>query len=135
MKIKLEPWATMPTKAHPDDAGWDLYSPIEAWLVRGCSITIPTGVHVQLPQNVGGIIADRSSMYKQKIMTSGLIDPGYTGEIGVTLINVGLGDYYVHKGDRIAQLVIVPVVSDGWELTDELDESARGNGGFGSSGK
>lgn len=136
MKIKLDPWATMPTMGHPEsDAGWDLYSPVDYWLFPGESIIISTGVHIQLPTDLAGFIKNRSSVFRKKVITDGLIDPGYTGEIGVTLINVGQYDYHIHKGDRIAQLVIVPVVRDGWELVDELDESERGDNGFGSTGR
>lgn len=136
MKIKLDPWGTLPTMGHPEsDAGWDLYSPGNYCIPAGAAVKIDIGVHVQLPRAVGGFITGRSSMVSKGIMTSGLIDPGYTGEIGVTLINVGQYDYHIHKGDRIAQLVIVPVVRDGWELVDELDESERGARGFGSTGR
>lgn len=136
MKIKLDPWGSLPTMGHPEsDAGWDLYSPVDYWLYPGESIIIFTGVHIQLPTDLAGFIKNRSSVFRKKVITDGLIDPGYTGEIGVTLINVGQYDYHIHKGDRIAQLVIVPVVRDGWEPVDELDESERGNGGFGSTGR
>lgn len=135
MKIKLDPWGTMPTMAHPDDGGWDLYAPEDVCIMPGEVVTIKTGVHVQLPRATGGIIKNRSSMFRRGIITDGLIDRGYTGEIGVTLINVGACDYHIAKGDRIAQLVIVGIMRSSWELVDELDPSARGTGGFGSSGK
>ena len=135
MKIKLDPWATMPTMAHPDDAGWDLYAPEDVRILPGEIVTIKTGVHVQLPRATGGIIKNRSSMFRRGIVTDGLIDRGYTGEIGVTLINVGQYDCYIAKGDRIAQLVIVGVMRSSWELVDELDASERVDNGFGSTGR
>lgn len=135
MKIKLDPWGTMPMMAHPDDGGWDLYAPEDVCIMPGEVITIKTGVHVQLPRATAGIIKNRSSMFRRGIITDGLIDRGYTGEIGVTLINVGQYDCRIHKGDRIAQLVIVGVMRSSWELVDELDASERGDNGFGSSGK
>lgn len=136
MKIKLDPWGTMPTMGHPEtDAGWDLYAPEDLWIKPGECVDIATGVHVQLPRSVGGFIKNRSSMYRKKILTDGLIDPGYTGEIGVMLLNLSGYDYFVRKGDRIAQLVIVPVMRSGWQMVDELDTSERGAGGFGSTGR
>lgn len=136
MKIKLDPWGSMPTMAHPaDDAGWDLYAPEDIHIMPGEVVTIKTGVHVQLPRSTGGIIKNRSSMFKRGIITDGLIDRGYTGEIGVTLINVGSDGYQIFKGDRIAQLVIVGIMRSSWELVDELDESERGACGFGSTGR
>lgn len=135
MKIKLDPWARMPMMAHPDDGGWDLYAPEDVCIMPGEVVTIRTGVHVQLPRATAGIIKSRSSMFRRGIITDGLIDRGYTGEIGVTLINVGKYDCQIHKGDRIAQLVIVGVMRSSWELVDELDPSTRGTGGFGSTGR
>ena len=136
MKIKLDPWGTLPTMGHPEsDAGWDLYSPGNYCIPAGAAVKIDIGVHVQLPRAVGGFITGRSSMVSKGIMTSGLIDPGYTGEIGVTLINASSEEYMVLKGDRIAQLVIVPVMRSSWELVGELAPSKRGDGGFGSTGR
>lgn len=136
MKLKLDPWATLPTMAHPDDAGWDLYAPEDCVLPGGLgSVDIHTGLHVQLPRATGGLIMHRSSMFKRRIFSLGLLDPGYAGEIVVTLINADQEDYHIAKGDRIAQLVIMGVMRGSWEIVDELAPSARGSGGFGSSGK
>lgn len=145
MKLKLDPWGKMPTQSHPyQDAGWDLYAPEDVvvparrgilWWRHNGIVTINTGVHIQLPKSTGGFIKSRSSMFKRGILTDGLIDRGYTGEIGVTLINMSRKDYKIHKGDRIAQLVIVDVMQSSWELVDELDESERGANGFGSTGR
>ncbi len=134
MKIKLDKWAHMPTRAHRWDAGLDLYA-LEDGIVD-YSATFATGVHVQIPAGFAGFIKSRSGlMSKHGITTDGTIDCGYTGPIKVTLINHGPASYMVKAGDKIAQLVIVPCGLPELELVDELEETERGDGGFGSTGR
>lgn len=137
MKIKLEPWAIMPTRAHDTDAGLDLYAP-EDKLVPcfGGSAVFDTGVHVQLPPNTAGFIKSKSGLnVKHGITSEGVIDVGYTGSICVKLYNHSDTAYMIHKGDKISQLVIVPIVIPPISVVDELEETERGNNGFGSTGR
>lgn len=137
MKIKLEPWAIMPTRAHDTDAGLDLYATKEMTVEPYASVAIDTGVHVQLPPSTAGMLKSKSGLnVKHNITSEGVIDVGYTGSICVKLYNHGGIPYTVKRGDKISQLVIVPVVIPGaLEPVDELEETERGNNGFGSTGR
>lgn len=137
MKIKLEPWAIMPTRAHDTDAGLDLYAEKTADIGPGESVVFNTGVHVQLPPLTAGMVKSKSGLYvKHDIISTGVVDVGYTGSILVKLLNPGNRSYTVKRGDKISQLVIVPVViPDELELVDELEETERGDNGFGSTGR
>ena len=137
MKIVLEPWAIMPTRAHENDAGLDLYSANDdVYIYPGESELFDTGVHVQLPKNTVGFLKSKSGLnVKYGITSEGVIDAGYTGSICVKLYNNTRIPYTVEKGDKISQLVILPICSDELEVVDSLGETARGNNGFGSSGR
>ena len=152
MKIVLDEGAKRPTRAHPYDAGLDMYSPIDitipgsrvlgydatenAELVEVGSETIDTGVHVKIPEGCVGFIKSKSGlMVKHNITTDGTIDCGYTGSIRVKLFNHGGRKYEVKAGDKIAQLVIVPCVLLPLEEVESLGKTARGDGGFGSTGR
>lgn len=151
MKIKLDENAIMPTRAHEADAGLDLYAPCDVELV-GCfsikigicvtgdvfigSNVIDTGVHIELPPNTVGMIKSKSGLNtKHGLICEGVIDEGYTGSIKVKLYNLSPDSYIVHKGDKIAQLVILPIVKPELELVDELADTERGDKGFGSTGR
>lgn len=136
MKIKLDPNAIMPTRAHDTDAGLDLYAPFDGIVLAHGSIIFDTGVHVQLPPNTAGMLKSKSGLNVNHGITSeGVIDVGYTGSICVKLYNHSDTDYTVHKGDKISQLVIVPIIIPPIVVADELEESERGNNGFGSTGR
>lgn len=136
MRIKLESYAFPPTRAHATDAGLDLKSPETYMIGPMSSVTIPTGVHVQLPEGTAGLLVSKSGLNVNFDLTStGLIDEGYTGEIVVKLHNHGMQAYQVERGDKISQLVIIPVRYDGLEIVDYLDDTPRGDGGFGSTGR
>ena len=137
MKIKVDEYGIMPTRAHDTDAGLDLYAP-EDKLVPcfGGSVIFDTGVHVQLPPNTAGFIKSKSGLnVKRGITSEGVIDVGYTGSIVVKLYNHSDTAYQVKRGDKISQLVIVPVVIPPLVVVDELEESERGDHGFGSTGR
>ena len=126
----------MPTRAHSTDAGLDLYSPINVTISAGKYRRIDTGVHVQLPKGTAGFIKSKSGlMSKHGITTDGTIDEGYTGQIGVILFNNSQQTYHVKQYDKIAQLVVVPVLYPKAELTNTLEGSERGSKGFGSTGR
>ena len=139
MKILLDPGAVIPKRAHPYDAGLDLYAPkdMEPVVVHpfGGRVSIDTKTHVAVPQHFAGLVKSRSGMMLKGIVTDGTVDPDYTGSIRVTLFNHGSEEWAVNPGDRIAQLVIVPCCLPSLELVDELEETCRGNNGFGSSGR
>lgn len=137
MKIKLDPGVTMPTRGHMEDAGLDLYSRDKMiWIAAHEQKLIDTVVHIELPQGYYGMVTGRSSMNKEGILCiTGIIDRGYTGSIGVILHN--LNDYPVQilSGQRIAQLIIQPYFIPELELVSFLDDTERGDGGFGSTGR
>ena len=140
MKIKLDPGAKMPVRAHLYDAGLDLFCKEDMPEIQippygGCRI-IDTGVHVQIPQHFAGLIKSKSGlMCHNKILTDGTIDANYTGSIHVALFNHGDVGYTVMPGSKIAQLVIGPCCLPYLELVEELEATDRGNNGFGSSGQ
>lgn len=135
LKVQLDEGAFPPERAHPTDAGLDLRSPVDALLRPGKSAVIRTGVHIQLPANTCGLIVAKSGLNVMEDITStGLIDEGYTGEIVVKLYNHGPTHRTVKKGQKISQLVIMPVVYAGVELVQEIRGGPRGDNGFGSTG-
>jgi len=137
MKIKLDKDAIMPTKAHTTDAGYDLYSRKDAIIPANSSKVFDTGVHIELPPHTAGLLVSKSGLnVKYDITSTGLIDVGYTGPIKVKLYNNFNGDYFVNKGDKISQLVIIPIVDKlSLELVEDLEDTERGDNGFGSSGR
>lgn len=133
---KLDPAATLPTRAHADDAGLDLYALEDAALEPGAGKIVKTGVAVALSEGTVGLICDRSSMAKRGLKTAGgVIDAGYRGELGVVLMNLSRESQKVAKGERIAQLLVVPVLTPAVKEVADLGETARGVKGFGSTGR
>jgi dUTP pyrophosphatase len=137
--VKLNEKATLPTRAHDNDAGLDLYAAEPARLAPGARVSVGTGLAVQIPDGVGGLVLPRSGLAIKHgvtlINSPGLIDPGYRGEVRVLLINTDRTlEFQISPGDRIAQLLLVPVAHANPLQADALDDSTRGEGGFGSSG-
>ena len=137
MNIKLEPNAYMPTKAHHTDAGFDLYARDSQIVSAKESATFDTGVHIELPVGTVGMLKSKSGLnVRHGITSEGVIDVGYTGSIVVKLYNHSGRDYKVNAGDKITQLVILPLANVGeLDVVESLDETERGNNGFGSSGR
>lgn len=135
MKVKLDPGAYMPERAHPDDAGLDLRAMTGGWVHPGEHIVFDTGVHAEIPLGHVGLVTSKSGLMSKGITCRGTIDSGYTGSIRAVLFNHGADGYKVKAGDKICQLVIMPISLETVELVDELDETERGARGFGSSGK
>lgn len=135
MKIKLEPNAFCPVRAHRWDAGIDLRSTKNVVIPKLENVIIDTGVRVEIPKGMVGFVKSRSSLMKYGILTDGTIDSGYTGTIKVVLMNASTADFYVDAGDKIAQLVVCSCDTSNVELVDELEETERGSDGFGSTGK
>lgn len=136
MKIKLDSMAWIPERAHDTDAGLDLKSPINVTVPARGSAIIDTGVHIQLPPGTAGMLKSKSGLnVKHGITSEGVIDEGYTGSIVVKLYNHGERPYQVKRGDKISQLVVVPVLLPTLVKVESLPESERGDNGFGSTGR
>lgn len=136
MKVMLDNGAKLPTRAHMDDAGLDLYACETQIVPAKESAIFDTGVHIELPKNTVGMLKSKSGLnVKHGLTSEGVIDVGYTGSIKVKLYNNSGYDYTVNKGEKISQLVILPIVLVDLELVDSLKETERSNSGFGSSGK
>lgn len=133
---RLEPSAVVPTRAHADDAGLDLYALEDAVFAPGEGKVARTGVAVAVPQGHVGLVCDRSSLAKRGLKTAGgVIDAGYRGELGVVMWNISPAPQSVSKGERLAQLLIVPVATPAPVEVEDLGLTARGAGGFGSTGR
>lgn len=136
IKVKLDPGAKLPTRAHSTDAGLDLYSMEDAVIKPGESRTFDTGVHMEIPVGFVGMLKSKSGLnVKNGITNEGVIDVGYTGSIAVKLYNHGKFPVYIQKEQKISQLVILPIITPEPILVDKLDDTDRGCGGFGSTGK
>ena len=136
MKIKLDAEAKMPTRGHSTDAGLDIYSRETKIVPARGSAIFDTGVHIELPHGTTGFLKSKSGLNVNHGLTSeGVVDEGYTGSIVVKLYNNSDKDYQVFKGQKISQLVILPVVIPyALEEVEELEDTDRGNNGFGSTG-
>lgn len=136
MKIILDEGAILPTRAHAEDAGLDIYARTSKVVPKKGSATFDTGVHIELPPYSVGFLMSKSGLnVKYGLTSEGVIDEGYTGSICVKLYNNSNEDYYVREGDKISQLVILPIIKPDLEIVTEFEETARGSNGFGSSGK
>ena len=133
---RLEPGATLPTRAHPDDAGLDLYALEDQALSPGEGKVLRTGVAVAVPPGHVGLVCDRSSLARRGLKTAGgVIDAGYRGEVGVVVWNISGAPQSVKKGERAAQLLIIPISTPAPLDSAELGDTSRGTGGFGSTGR
>jgi dUTP pyrophosphatase len=137
---RLDSEAKLPTAAHPGDAGLDLASVVDAEIAPGERAMIRTGLAVAIPQGHAGLVLPRSGLASRQGLTlansPGLLDAGYRGEITCAVVNLDRSaSVRITRGDRIAQLVIVPIPAIRPEWSDELPTSQRGGGGFGSTGK
>ena len=136
IKIKLDEGAKMPTRAHETDAGLDIYARDEQIVPAKESAIFDTGVHIELPIGTVGMLKSKSGLnVKHGLTSEGVIDVGYTGSIVVKLYNHSGFDYRVKAGDKISQLVILPILTPTPYLVDSLEETERGDNGFGSSGR
>jgi len=138
---RLDPDVKLPARQHPGDAGYDLCSRVDVRLdAAGGRCLVPTGIAVAIPEGYAGFVQPRSGLAFRHgvtcLNTPGLIDAGFRDEVSVLLVNLDPHDPFdVHRGDRIAQLVIQRVVDVVWEEVELLDDTARGVGGWGSTGR
>lgn len=147
MNVMLDDGAFVPEKAYETDAGFDIRTPRDIvvppticrgdndYVAIGC-IVIDTGVHVEIPAGHVGFLKSKSGLnVKHNIIGTGTIDAGYTGSIVVKLYNLNNAAYHFNKGDKIIQLVILPITTPELEIVDKFEETERGSAGFGSSGR
>jgi len=132
---KLSPESIVPTRCHPGDAGLDLYGIEDVTLEPGQTRAIATGIALAIPAGHVGLVADRSSMAARGLTTAGgVIDAGYRGEVRVVIMNLSSRVERLKPGDRIAQLLVLPVALPEPREAKSLPPTSRGAGGFGSTG-
>ncbi|NTW15436.1 MAG: dUTP diphosphatase [Candidatus Moranbacteria bacterium] len=134
---RLHPDAVLPIRAHPGDAGLDLYATEGSALSPGERRIVPTGVAIAIPEGYVGLIMDRSGLAAKHGITNlgGVIDSGYRGEWKVIMLNTSDEPYEVASGERIAQMLVVPIALPEVCEVSELDATIRGEGHFGSTGR
>lgn len=137
VKIKvLYPDVKLPNYAHPGDAGLDLYSREHKTLMPGEHHIFFLGFAMEFPAGYAGIVKDKGSIARAGLHTmGGVYDAGYRGEYNIHLVNLSAESYTVEKGDKVAQLVILPVANARIEKGEELSDSSRGEGRWGSTGR
>lgn len=137
--VRLDGELPVPTNAHIGDAAVDLHSRVDVTLAPAERAAVPTGIAVAIPEGFAGLVLPRSGHARRHgigvVNGPGLIDSGYRGEITVLLINHGAEEVSFSRGERVAQLTIVPVPVLEWTEVDSLEDTQRGSGGFGSTGK
>jgi dUTP pyrophosphatase len=136
---RLDPGLPLPSYAHPGDAGADLHCAVDVTLQPGERALVPTGIAMVLPEGYVGLVHPRSGLAARHgisiVNAPGTIDAGYRGEVSVCLVNTDRTEpFSLRRGDRIAQLVVQRVETATFVETEELTESARGAGGYGSTG-
>lgn len=137
MRIKLDPGAYVPERAHETDAGMDLRTPSFAIVPAHGSVCIDTGVHIELPAGTYGKLESKSGLNVKHAIVSlgGVIDCGYTGSIVAKLYNMTDEDYVFVSGDKVVQLIIQPYLAPEIDIVWELSQTDRGDNGFGSTGR
>lgn len=139
MNVKLiNEYAKLPTRGSSDAAGLDLYCPFSIIVPCDSKKKIPLGIAVEVPTGHMGLLVPRSSMSKTPLRCAnsiGIIDADYRGELSIVYENISCSDYTIARGDRIAQLIIVPIAKVNIVEVDELTETERGSGGYGSTGR
>lgn len=137
VNVVLSEGASAPTRGSDEAAGYDLYSNENGVIEPKDRLLVKTGVVMVLKKGTYGRIAPRSGLafnYGIDVL-AGVIDSDYRGEIGVILYNTGKNTFEFNKGDRIAQLIITPILTPELKVVDQLDETNRGEGGYGSTGR
>lgn len=136
VNVVLDDGAYMPEKAHEADAGFDIRTPSKVIIPARSSRIVETGVHVEIPYGYVGFLKSKSGLnVKSEILSEGVIDSGYTGGIVAKLYNQSSAVKVFEKGDKITQLVILPIPEVEMVEVDSLDDTERGDNGFGSSGR
>jgi dUTP pyrophosphatase len=132
---KIHPEAKLPVYGHPGDAGFDLFACVDLFLGPGEVKAVPTGLKMAIPRGFVGLIWDKSGISLKGVhKLAGVVDAGYRGEVQVVMINLGREAYAIKAGMKIAQMLVQPVPEVAIRETDDLDDTSRGEGGFGSTG-
>ena len=135
IKVMLDKGAKMPTKAHKSDAGYDIYAPEPFGVVQKGSWEIDTGVHMLIPEGYVGMIKSKSGLnVNHGLRCEGVVDANYVGSIRVKMYNDSNATYIFEEGDKVTQIVILPIPETELVQVDNLPETERGDRGFGSSG-
>lgn len=136
VKVQLDDGARLPDRAHAVDAGADLFTPVDFTLSGRSSHTIDTGVHIELPHGYVGLLKSKSGLnVKHSIISEGVVDEGYTGSIRVRLHNLGDEAHRFERGDKITQLLVMPVEYCDFTEVDAVEGGDRADNGFGSTGR
>lgn len=136
MPVKLDKGAFLPERAHATDAGADIFTPVGFKVPAFGNAIVHTGVHIQLPPNTVGMVKSKSGLNLfHDIITEGVIDEGFTNEIVVKLYNMGPAEYEFIAGDKITQLVVMPVYYPHMKQVQEIEGGERGDAGYGSTGR
>ena len=142
LRVKLlTPLAKAPTIAHPgEDLGYDLFAAESVTIAPRGHALVPTGISIEVTAAdgtpMGALVRDKSSMAARRVITTaGVIDAGYRGEVKIVMENLADTPAEIHAGDKLANLIPYPVLTSPVEVVEELAESTRGAGGFGSSGR
>lgn len=135
MLVTLDGGAFLPVRKYRSDAGWDLLSPIDVVVPPHSQLDIDTGVHMDIPNHYVGMVKTKSSVIQKRVLTEGVVDSGYTGSIHVFINNMSDDNFFIKRGQKIAQIVFL-LVLDVEEMVQvqNLQNTERGNGGFGSTG-
>ncbi len=132
---RIHPEAKVPVYGHPGDAGMDLFSVVDHELAPGAVFAVPTGIQVAIPAGFVGLIWDKSGISLKGVhRLAGVVDAGYRGEVRVVMINLGREPFAIKRGMKIAQMLIQPVAAVTIVESGTLDDTSRGEGGFGSTG-
>ena len=136
LKVKrIHPEAKLPVYGHPGDAGLDLFSVADRDIAPGEVFAVPTGIQVAVPAGHVGLVWDKSGLSLKGVhRLAGVVDAGYRGEVQVVMIKLGDAPFAIKKGMKIAQMLVQPVAAVAVVEADSLDDTSRGQGGFGSTG-
>lgn len=137
IRVHADDATLLPTRGSEGAAGYDLKAAEDLWCEVGSWTAFNTGVSFEIPPGYVGLVRDRSSMAGKRglVVIGGVIDSDFRGELRVMLLNVSGRQQLIERGDRIAQLLVVPVLTSDLVVVDELAGTARGDGGFGSTGR
>ena len=135
LKVMLDEGARMPTRAHPADAGLDLYARENMRIFPHSFASMDLGVHMEIPEGYVGLITSKSGLMARGITCRGTIDSGYTGSIKAIMYNQNDHEVWLYKGQKVTQMVILPILTPDMVLVECMGETDRGSDGFGSTGR
>lgn len=135
VKAVVDLGANIPIRAHRNDAGLDLYATKSGWLFPKCRKSFDTGFHIAIPAGYVGMLTSKSGMMLKGITSRGTIDSGYTGSIKAVLFNHSWRFVHIKKGQKISQLVLMPIITPKLDYVSSLEATDRSDSGFGSTGR